>query len=65
MKKPKNYYLIIFIPLLLLCLVFTAQAQYAVGDTVPDFTLNNLNNTPVSLYNYMGDVVLLNFFATW
>ncbi len=65
MKKPKNYHLIFYIPLLLLCLAFTSQAQYAVGDTVSDFTLNNLNSTPVSLYNYTGDVILLNFFATW
>lgn len=47
------------------CLVFSAQAQYAVGDTVSDFTLNNLNSTSVSLYNYTGEVILLNFFATW
>lgn len=49
----------------MLCLVFSAQAQYAVGDTVSDFTLNNLNSTSVSLYNYTGEVILLNFFATW
>lgn len=34
-----------------------AQAQYVVGDTVADFTLNDSNGTPVSLYDYQGQVV--------
>lgn len=38
-----------------------AQAQYLVGDTVGDFTLNDSNGTPVSLSDYVGHVVWLDF----
>ena len=38
-----------------------AQAQYQVGDTVGDFTLNDSTGTPVSLFDYQGQVVLMNF----
>ena len=38
-----------------------AQAQYVVGDTVADFTLNDAYGTPVSLSDYAGQVVWLNF----
>ncbi|HEY65307.1 MAG TPA: TlpA family protein disulfide reductase [Caldilineae bacterium] len=31
----------------------------------PDFTLNNLDGDPVSLSDYQGQVVILNFWATW
>ena len=31
----------------------------------PDFSLQALNGTPVSLSEYKGKVVLLNFWATW
>ena len=33
------------------------QAQYQVGDTVADFTLNDSNGTAVSLSDYAGQVV--------
>ncbi len=36
-----------------------AQAQYQVGDTVADFTLNDSNGTPVSLFDYKNRVVWL------
>jgi len=49
---------------LLLC-VQPVSAQYAVGDTVADFTLNDLNGNPVSLSDFSGQYLLLNFFATW
>jgi hypothetical protein len=34
-----------------------AQAQYVVGDTVADFTLNDSNGTPVSLFDHQDFVV--------
>jgi peroxiredoxin len=40
-------------------------AQYAVGDTVTDFTLNDVNGNSVSLFQFKGKVVVLNFFASW
>jgi cytochrome oxidase Cu insertion factor (SCO1/SenC/PrrC family) len=41
--------------------VAPAQAQYQVGDTVADFTLNDHTGTAVSLSDYAGKVVMLNF----
>ena len=38
-----------------------AQAQYQAGDTVGDFTLNDAYGTPVSLFDYQGQVVWLTF----
>ena len=38
-----------------------AQAQYQVGDTVGDFTLNDASGTPVSLFDYQGKVVWVTF----
>ena len=37
------------------------EAQYQVGDTVGDFTLNDAYGTPVSLYDYQGQVVWVTF----
>ncbi len=43
-----------------------AQAAAAwVGRTAADFTLNDLNNQPVTLADLRGKVVLLDFWATW
>ncbi len=36
-----------------------------VGSLAPDFQLYNLNGKPVSLSDYRGTPVLLNFWATW
>jgi cytochrome oxidase Cu insertion factor (SCO1/SenC/PrrC family) len=38
-----------------------ADAAYQVGDTVGDFTLNDANGTPVSLFDYQGKVVWITF----
>jgi len=43
--------------MLALAVAAPAQAQYVVGDTVADFTLNDSNGVPVSLYDYQGQVV--------
>jgi cytochrome oxidase Cu insertion factor (SCO1/SenC/PrrC family) len=42
-----------------------AEAQYQVGDPVADFTLNDAYGTPVSLSDFEGMVVVLNFWADW
>ncbi len=53
----------------LLCtfLLFSSpvQATYVLGDTVDDFTLNDLLGVPTSLYDFTGGIVVINFFATW
>lgn len=35
------------------------------GEQAPDFTLNGLDGTPVSLSDFRGKVVVLNFWASW
>ena len=57
--------LFFLISILLLLSFGTALSQYSVGDTVANFTLNDISGNPVSLYDYQGEVILLNFFATW
>lgn len=37
----------------------------SVGDEAPDFTLKNLDGDKVSLSDYEGQPVLINFWATW
>ncbi|MEC1742806.1 TlpA family protein disulfide reductase [Schinkia azotoformans] len=36
-----------------------------IGEPAPDFTLMDLNDNEVSLSDYRGQPVMLNFFATW
>ncbi|MCK5699677.1 MAG: TlpA family protein disulfide reductase [Cyclobacteriaceae bacterium] len=50
-------YLVILHPL--------ATWGYELGDKVLDFTYNDLDGKPHTLYQHEGDVVVLNFFATW
>ncbi len=51
--------------ILLLLMPTLASAAYELGDTVENFTLLDLDGNPVSLNDFEGDVILLNFFATW
>ncbi|MDX2474872.1 MAG: TlpA disulfide reductase family protein [Candidatus Krumholzibacteria bacterium] len=48
-----------------LALATPAHAAYQVGDTINDFTLKDLNGNPVSLSDFAGDIIVINFFATW
>lgn len=43
--------------------VADAEAAYAVGDHIADFSLNDAYGTPVSLYDFQGKVILLNFWT--
>lgn len=40
-----------------------AEATYQVGDPIAEFTLNDASGTPVSLYDFDGTVILLNFWT--
>lgn len=42
-----------------------ALATYELGDTVNDFTLNDLAGVPTNLYDFAGGIIVINFFATW
>ena len=53
---------------LLVCLMITAPITslgYELGDKVLDFSYNDLNGKPHTLYQHEGEIVILNFFATW
>jgi peroxiredoxin len=41
------------------------MAIYAAGDTVADFTLPDVHGELHSLYDNLGEIVVLNFFTTW
>ncbi len=43
--------------------VSSAFATYHVGDTVANWTLNDADGNPVSLYDFMGMVVFINFWS--
>ena len=51
----------------LVIIALTLIVSFAVfaGDKASDFTLTDLNGNEVSLSDYEGKVVLLNFWATW
>lgn len=41
------------------------DGDIAIGKLAPDFTLKNLDGEEVSLSDYRGKIVFLNFWATW
>ncbi|PAB58385.1 TlpA family protein disulfide reductase [Anaeromicrobium sediminis] len=43
----------------------SAEEELAVGKPAPKFTLKDLNGKDVSLSDYKGKIVLINFWATW
>jgi peroxiredoxin len=42
-----------------------SQSSLVVGATFPDFTVKDANGQPLSIANYKGKVVLIDFWATW
>ena len=48
-----------------LLLVSGQTAAYELGDTAEDFTLPALIEGDGSLYDHLGDIIVLNFFTTW
>ena len=52
--------------LAVLALVLTAglaSATYQVGDSIADFTLYDADGNTVSLYDYSGKVIFINFWS--
>ena len=58
----KKYLLQIY---LVITITSVSLSQVSIGDPVINFTLPNLSNQPVSLQQFAGDIILINFFATW
>ena len=54
-----------FLLCLILILPSVSFGQYSVGDTAANFTLYDVDGIQHNLYDYMGEVVLLNFYTTW
>ena len=53
-KLPAVLFIIVLLPL-------TLFSQYSVGMTPPNFTLNDIHHNQYSLYDYMGEIIILNF----
>ncbi len=49
----------------LFCLGAGTALAYEIGDTVENFTLTDLNGNEVNLSDEAGQIIVLNFFATW
>ncbi len=45
--------------------VFYTKNRYAVGSQAPSFTMTDIYGNPVSLYDYAGKVIYIDFWATW
>lgn len=64
-KPYSNFYLIFVFVVSLLCFtVFTASAKDA-GKPAPDFTLKSKSGENMRLEEQQGNVVLINFWASW
>jgi len=58
-------YLFSFLLIIILLFQTNINGQLAVGDTAINFTLPDTAGNSIRLQDYSGDVILLNFFATW
>ena len=60
--KSKSWILIFFC---LFMVIIGCQKEVKAGPTAPDFSLTNLSGQTVTLEQYRGKVVILDFWATW
>ena len=62
--KKKFFQVFVFLSLFF-ALADLASAKIIEGETAPNFTLKNLEGKEVSLSEFRGKFVLINFWATW
>lgn len=43
----------------------TSEEELAVGKPIPNFELTTLEGSSISLHDYQGKILLLNFWASW
>ncbi len=67
--KKTLFIVAIFAALLMFPAVMTAQSEPAtgteIGNRAPDITLNDVNGNPVKLSDLRGEIVLVDFWASW
>ena len=66
--KTKSWFILLILFLLVFGLWITTKdykSKSKEGNSAPAFTLMNQKSEPISLENFRGKVVLLNFWATW
>ena len=61
----KKFFLVIICLILFFFLADLASAKIKEGENAPNFTLKNLKGKDVSLSEFRGKFVLINFWATW
>jgi len=61
-NKSKSWILFFFV---LFMVIVGCQKEVEAGPTAPDFSLKDLSGQTVTLEQYRGKVVLLDFWATW
>lgn len=52
---------VLMVSFILLAFFLIAPAQVTIGSPAPDFTLNSLDQGPITLSNYLGKVVFIYF----
>jgi thiol-disulfide isomerase/thioredoxin len=55
----------LFMSLILLSFIYGCEKDVEALQTAPDFTLRELNGDSVTLEEYRGNIVLVDFWATW
>ena len=54
-----------FLTIFVMMITISATAQLKVGDTLPSITLESSTNSKISLSNFNGRLLLIDFWASW
>ncbi len=58
-------YIRLFLPIFALLLAWQSVSAREVSGPAPDFTLHDTNNDPITLADFHGNVIMINFWASW